>query len=197
MAAISLFVRWRLRASARKQAELEAIVSARTENLSKANRALDEKARQLRSSEDRLRLLFQQTPAGIFLFDRDLKVTECNDQFLSLLQSRSRGGSRTAPVDVERAGDTACDSGGTGRDEREATRGRARFATGFGCSWVALSTVPCGTRITRSKAALAWPWTSPNANVPKLLYAKAKSVSAEYSKKGLSASRSWERTIAS
>jgi hypothetical protein len=100
MAAISQFMRWRLRASARRQAELEAIVAAR--DLS--NRALDEKARLLRISEDRLRLLFQQAPAGIFVFDLDLIVTECNDQFVSLLKSdrknvRAIASSGSAPDD--------------------------------------------------------------------------------------------------
>jgi signal transduction histidine kinase len=55
LAAITQFVRWRLSAAAKKQTELEAIVAARTTNLSKANRSLDDKARQLRRSEDRLK----------------------------------------------------------------------------------------------------------------------------------------------
>ena len=53
--AIGQFVRWRLSAAARKQHELEAIVAARTAKLSEANCSLDEGARQLRSSEDRLK----------------------------------------------------------------------------------------------------------------------------------------------
>ena len=48
LAGIIQFVRWRLSAAAKKQAELEAIVAARTTNLSEANRSLDDKARQLR-----------------------------------------------------------------------------------------------------------------------------------------------------
>jgi signal transduction histidine kinase/CheY-like chemotaxis protein/ligand-binding sensor domain-containing protein len=52
---IVLIVRWRLSAAERKQAELEALVAARTMKLSTANRALDEKARELRISEDRLK----------------------------------------------------------------------------------------------------------------------------------------------
>ena len=55
LGAMIQFVRWRLSAAAQKQAELEAIVAARTTNLSKANRSLDDKARQLRRSEDRLK----------------------------------------------------------------------------------------------------------------------------------------------
>jgi signal transduction histidine kinase/ligand-binding sensor domain-containing protein/CheY-like chemotaxis protein len=55
LAAIAQFVRWRLSAAAQKQAELESIVAARTTNLSKANRLLDDKARQLSRSKDRLK----------------------------------------------------------------------------------------------------------------------------------------------
>jgi PAS domain S-box-containing protein len=53
--AITLFVRWRLRAADRRQEELEALVAARTTNLRKANRALDDTTRELRKSEDRLK----------------------------------------------------------------------------------------------------------------------------------------------
>jgi signal transduction histidine kinase/ligand-binding sensor domain-containing protein/CheY-like chemotaxis protein len=49
------FVRWRLTAVAQKQAELEAIVAARTISLSNANHSLEDTARQLRRSEDRLK----------------------------------------------------------------------------------------------------------------------------------------------
>jgi signal transduction histidine kinase/CheY-like chemotaxis protein/streptogramin lyase len=55
LAAMIQFVRWRLSAAVQKQAELEAIVAARTMKLSTTNRSLDEKARQLRTSEDRLK----------------------------------------------------------------------------------------------------------------------------------------------
>ncbi len=137
MAAISLFVRWRLRTYARKHAELEAIVADR--DLS--NRALDEKARLLRTSEDRLRLLFQQTPAGIFLFDMDLKVTECNDQFLSLLKCDREALfglhlSMLREPEILPAVQAAL-AGTEGSYE-----GPCTLRTGFGCSWVALSTVP-------------------------------------------------------
>jgi signal transduction histidine kinase/CheY-like chemotaxis protein/streptogramin lyase len=49
------FVRWRLSAAAKKQAELETIVAARTTSLSGANHSLEDAARQLRRSEDRLK----------------------------------------------------------------------------------------------------------------------------------------------
>jgi PAS domain S-box-containing protein len=139
-AAIGLFVRWRLSVTARTQADLEAKVGARTENLRVANSALDEKARQLRNSEERLRLLFEQTPAGIFLFGRDLRVTECNDQFLALLQSSPDA---EVGMDLSKLSQPgilpairAALEGKKGRYEGPFTLG------GLGCPCVALTTVP-------------------------------------------------------
>jgi PAS domain S-box-containing protein len=141
LAAISQFVRWRLSSSARRQQALEATVAARTEKLSIANRALDEKARQLRSSEDRLRLLFQQTPAGIFLFDKDLRVSECNDQFLSMLRiGRDSGVGLPLPRLREPEILTAVQAALAGT--AGSYEGPFTLAPGFGCSWVALTTVP-------------------------------------------------------
>jgi two-component system cell cycle sensor histidine kinase/response regulator CckA len=68
------FVRWRLSAAAQKQAELEAIVAARTTNLSKANRSLDDKARQLRRSEDRLKSAERLAHVGHW--DWDVKANQ-------------------------------------------------------------------------------------------------------------------------
>jgi PAS domain S-box-containing protein len=74
-------VRWRLGAAAQKQAELEAIVAARTANLSRANSALDEKARQLRYNEERLRasearLKDAQRLAKIGSWERDIEADD-------------------------------------------------------------------------------------------------------------------------
>jgi signal transduction histidine kinase/ligand-binding sensor domain-containing protein/CheY-like chemotaxis protein len=55
VAALTQFVRWRLNAAAQKQAELEAVVAARTTSLSNANNSLEDTARQLRRSENRLK----------------------------------------------------------------------------------------------------------------------------------------------
>ena len=141
VAALSQLVRWRLHASMRRQVDLEATVAARTENLSLANRALDEKARQLRTSEDRLRLLFQQAPAGIFLFDQDLRVTECNDQFLSLLHSVREAviGSHLSML-KEPEIQPAIEAALAGREG--SYEGPFTLTTASGCSWVALSTAP-------------------------------------------------------
>ena len=41
----------------------------------------------LRESEERYRTLFEQTPVGVFLYDRSLRITECNQHFVDLLRS--------------------------------------------------------------------------------------------------------------
>jgi PAS domain S-box-containing protein len=42
---------------------------------------------ELRSSEERYRLLFQRSPVGIFHMDTDLTVTDCNERFAEILGS--------------------------------------------------------------------------------------------------------------
>jgi PAS domain S-box-containing protein len=42
---------------------------------------------ELRASEERYRLLFRHTPIGVFQYDRDLVITECNDRFVEILRS--------------------------------------------------------------------------------------------------------------
>jgi signal transduction histidine kinase/ligand-binding sensor domain-containing protein/CheY-like chemotaxis protein len=74
LAAIIRFVRWRLSAAGERQAELEAIVAARTTNLSKANRSLDDHARQLRRSEDRLK--YAERLAHVGHWDWDVKADQ-------------------------------------------------------------------------------------------------------------------------
>jgi signal transduction histidine kinase/ligand-binding sensor domain-containing protein/CheY-like chemotaxis protein len=70
--AIIQFVRWRLSASTKRQAELEAIVATRTTNLTNANRLLDDRARELRRSEDRLKNAERLAHVGHW--DWDLKA---------------------------------------------------------------------------------------------------------------------------
>ncbi len=41
----------------------------------------------LRESEERYRLIFDQSPAGIFHYDTQLRITDCNDRFVAILQS--------------------------------------------------------------------------------------------------------------
>ncbi|MBI5583119.1 MAG: PAS domain S-box protein [Deltaproteobacteria bacterium] len=42
---------------------------------------------ELQEKEERYRLLFEQSPLGVFHYDPRLKLTECNDRFIHLLQS--------------------------------------------------------------------------------------------------------------
>ncbi len=41
----------------------------------------------LREREERYRALFDQSPVGVFLFDKDLVITECNDYFAGMMQT--------------------------------------------------------------------------------------------------------------
>jgi len=38
-------------------------------------------------SEERYRTLFDRSPVGIFMYDTDLRITDCNDRFVDILQS--------------------------------------------------------------------------------------------------------------
>ena len=42
----------------------------------------------LRESEERYRMLFQRAPVGVFNYDTELRITDCNEYFVSLLRSR-------------------------------------------------------------------------------------------------------------
>src|SRR5689334_22941380 len=41
----------------------------------------------LRESEERYRTLFEQAPVGVFLYNRALRITACNAQFVQILRS--------------------------------------------------------------------------------------------------------------
>lgn len=46
--------------------------------------------RELRQKEERYRLLFQQTPAGVFHYDTEMHLTDCNERLEAILQSTTR-----------------------------------------------------------------------------------------------------------
>jgi PAS domain S-box-containing protein len=48
---------------------------------------LDEIEDALRQSEERHRALFEQSPLGVFSYDRALRLTDCNDRFVQILRS--------------------------------------------------------------------------------------------------------------
>lgn len=41
----------------------------------------------LRESEERYRILFDQSPVGVYIFDRELKIIQCNKRMVDILQS--------------------------------------------------------------------------------------------------------------
>jgi len=46
-----------------------------------------ERVEALRQSEERYRILFDQSPVGIFIFDKGFKITQCNEHLARILQS--------------------------------------------------------------------------------------------------------------
>ncbi len=44
-------------------------------------------AKALRQSEERYRILFDQSPLGVFIIDRELKITNCNEQLVRIFKS--------------------------------------------------------------------------------------------------------------
>jgi two-component system sensor histidine kinase/response regulator len=44
-------------------------------------------AEELRQSEERYRALFEQSPVGVYIFDKELKITQCNERFVQILRS--------------------------------------------------------------------------------------------------------------
>jgi len=47
-------------------------------------------AEALRSSEERYRSLFNQSPLGVYIFNKDLAIINCNDRMVEIIES-SRG----------------------------------------------------------------------------------------------------------
>ncbi len=84
----------RLAAAEREQralsADLEQRVHQRTRELAEANRALRTEMQQHREAGERYRLLFEYAPAGVFHYDRELRITEFNDRFAALLRKSRR-----------------------------------------------------------------------------------------------------------
>src|SRR5579885_247588 len=74
--------------------DLERRVKERTAELRETNERLiaeiAERRRTeeaLRESEERYRVLFNQSPVGVYIFDRDLRITQCNERMAQILQS--------------------------------------------------------------------------------------------------------------
>ncbi len=95
----------------------------------------------LRDSEERYRLLFQQAPVGVFHYDTALRITDCNDRFVEILQSSRE---RLIGLNMTTLRDTsvlpalqAALQGSTGSYE-----GFYRATTGAAEVWASLRTAP-------------------------------------------------------
>lgn len=140
-AGVWLFLRWRLSVLSRRQAELEGEVASQTEKLQIANRTLEERAHELRTAENRLRLLFHQTPAGIFVFDQEMRITDCNEQFLSLLDS-SRQAMVGSPLSTFKEAEILPAIEAALEGKEGSYEGPCTLSAGSGAAWVTLTAVP-------------------------------------------------------
>ena len=82
----------------------------------------------LRESDQRHRALFEQSPVGVFVFDRDARITECNAEFARMMKAEpahliGRGLREMVEADVVAALETAL-SGGAGTFEGAVHGGR-------------------------------------------------------------------------
>ncbi|MCK9363742.1 MAG: PAS domain S-box protein [Syntrophales bacterium] len=77
----------------------------------------------LKESEERYRLLFRRSPVGVFHYDTQLHITDCNDRFVAILQSSRE---RLVGLDMETLQDQSVLSA-----LRQAAEGEEGFYEGF------------------------------------------------------------------
>ncbi|MBU1750032.1 MAG: PAS domain S-box protein, partial [Chloroflexi bacterium] len=96
---------------------------------------------ELRVSEERYRLLFQHSPAGVFQYDTELRITDCNERLAAILQSTFQ---LLVGLDLNTLSDQsvlpALRQALAG--EEGSYEGRYRATTGPARVWVSLHTTP-------------------------------------------------------
>ncbi|MBN1830154.1 MAG: PAS domain S-box protein [Deltaproteobacteria bacterium] len=95
----------------------------------------------LKESEERYRLLFRRLPVGVFHYDTQLRITDCNDRFVAILQSSRE---RLVGLDMK----TLLDQGVL-PSLRQAVEGELGFYEGFYRAttssaeiWISMRTAP-------------------------------------------------------
>jgi PAS domain S-box-containing protein len=68
-------------------AKLGQLINKETRTLMKVISDYRKAESDLQEKEERYRLLFEQSPVGVFHYDHQLRITDCNQRFLSILQS--------------------------------------------------------------------------------------------------------------
>lgn len=96
----------------RARDELEIKVQERTARLLEANEALHTEVaerrrmeKSLMESEERYRTVFNQSSVGVYVFDKNYKIVECNERFIGIIQSSY---DRIIGLDVRNLNDPAC-----------------------------------------------------------------------------------------
>ena len=68
-------------------AKLGQLINKETRTLMKVIGEYRKAESDLQEKEERYRLLFEQSPVGVFHYDHQLRITDCNDRFVDILQS--------------------------------------------------------------------------------------------------------------
>ncbi|HSO67623.1 MAG TPA: PAS domain S-box protein, partial [Desulfatirhabdiaceae bacterium] len=68
-------------------AKLGQLINKETRTLMKVISYCRKAEMDLQEKEERYRLLFEQSPVGVFHYDHTLHITDCNDRFVSILRS--------------------------------------------------------------------------------------------------------------
>jgi len=68
-------------------AKLGQLINRETRTLTKVISEYRKAESDLQEKEERYRLLFEQSPVGVFHYDHQLRITDCNDRFVDILRS--------------------------------------------------------------------------------------------------------------
>ena len=68
-------------------AKLGQLINKETRTLMKVIGEYRKAESDLQEKEERYRLLFEQSPVGVFHYDHQLRITDCNDRFVDILRS--------------------------------------------------------------------------------------------------------------
>ena len=115
----------------------------------------DDVSEALRDSEQRYRTLFEQAPAGVFLYDEELVITDFNPRFVEILRSTPEQAARPGRCGAPRQQDPAHARADPARRDRS-LRGRLRGDDERRAMITSVSPRGSAARRARSESSAAW-----------------------------------------